>query len=97
MVNVPDSISLGELCTKAAEALVRAGLERRIDIFREVEIDDPAVRVMLGRSHRLRVRVRITAASLLFESRAGQLDEGAAGPATAAGADGKPGAGSPPR
>jgi hypothetical protein len=97
MVNVPDSISLGELCTKAAEALVRAGLERRIDIFREVEIDDPAVRVMLGRSHRLRVRVRITAASLLFESRAGQQDEGAAGPATGSGADGKRGAGSPPR
>jgi hypothetical protein len=97
MVNVPDSIPLGELCTKAAEALVRAGLERRIDIFREVEIDDPAVRVMLGRAHRLRVRVRITAASLLFESRAGQHDEGAAGAATEPGADGKPGAVSPPR
>lgn len=96
MVNVPDSIPLGELCTKAAEALVRAGLERRIDIFREVEIDDPAVRVMLGRAHRLRVRVRITATSLLFESQAGQRDEGAAGPATASGTDREPGAETPP-
>ena len=68
MVNVPDDITLGKLCRKAAEALARAGLDRRIDIYREVEIDDPAVRLMLGRPHRLRVRVKITAASLLFES-----------------------------
>lgn len=68
MVNVPDNITLGQLCKKAAEALARAGLDRRIDIYREVEIDDPAVRLMLGRPHRLRVRVKITAASLLFEA-----------------------------
>lgn len=67
MVNVPDNITLGQLCKKAAEALARAGLDRRIDIYREVEIDDPAVRLMLGRSHRLRVRVKITASNLLFE------------------------------
>ena len=90
MVNVPDSVTLGELCTKAAEALVKAGLERRIDIFREVEIDDPAVRIMLGRGHRLRVRVRITATSLLFEAQPGPQDDGAAGGDTksGAGADG---------
>jgi hypothetical protein len=68
MVNVPDSITLGQLCKKAAQALARAGLDRRIDIYREVEIDDPAVRLMLGRQHRLRVRVKITASSLLFDS-----------------------------
>ena len=68
MVNVPDNITLRQLCSKAAEALARAGLDRRIDIYRDVEIDDPAVRLMLGRPHRLRVRVKITAASLLFES-----------------------------
>lgn len=68
MVNVPDNITLEQLCTKAAEALARAGLDRRIDIYREVEIDDPAVRLMLGRPHRLRVRVKITASSLLFEA-----------------------------
>lgn len=68
MVNVPDNITLEQLCTKAAEALARAGLDRRIDIYREVEIDDPAVRLMLGRPHRLRVRVKITATSLLFEA-----------------------------
>jgi hypothetical protein len=76
MVNVPDDITLGQLCKKAAEALARAGLDRRIDIYREIEIDDPAVRLMLGRPHRLRVRVKITAASLLFE--AGQEQQGPA-------------------
>lgn len=68
MVNVPDDITLKQLCAKAAEALVRAGLDRRIDIYREVEVDDPAIRLMLGRPHKLRVRVKITASSLLFES-----------------------------
>jgi hypothetical protein len=72
MVNVPDSITLGQLCRQAAQALARAGLDRRIDIYREVEIDDPAVRLMLGRPHRLRVRVKITASSLLFEPSAQQ-------------------------
>jgi len=71
MVNVPDDITLGRLCRKAAQALARAGLDRRIDIYREVEIDDPAVQLMLGRPHRLRVRVKITASSLLFESTSG--------------------------
>ncbi|MCU0764903.1 MAG: hypothetical protein MUF32_02495 [Burkholderiaceae bacterium] len=80
MVDVPDNITLGQLCTKAAEALARAGLDRRIDIYREVEIDDPAVRLMLGRPHRLRIRVKITAASMLFEA-----DQQPPGPAQAAG------------
>lgn len=79
MVNVPDNITLGQLCKKAAEALARAGLDRRIDIYREVEIDDPAVRLMLGRPHRLRVRLKITAASLLFESGQEQTEQAAAG------------------
>ena len=69
MVNVPDGISLKQLCKKAAEALVRAGLDRRIDIYRDVEIDDPAVRLMLGQRHRVRVRVKITASSLLSDAR----------------------------
>lgn len=68
MVNVPDSISLKQLCKKSAEALVRAGLDRRIDIYRDVEIDDPAVRLMLGQRHRVRVRVKITASSLLSDA-----------------------------
>jgi len=67
MAKVPDTITLAELCRKAAQALAKHGLDRRIDIYREVEIDDPAVRLMLGRSHRVRVRIKITATSLLFE------------------------------
>jgi hypothetical protein len=68
MAKVPDDITLGELCQKAAQTLARVGLEHRIDIYRDVEVDDPAVRMMLGRPHRIRVRVKITAASLLFEA-----------------------------
>jgi hypothetical protein len=67
MTKVPDDITLAELCEKAAQTLARAGLEHRIDIYRDVEVDDPAVRMMLGRPHKIRVRVKITAASLLFE------------------------------
>jgi hypothetical protein len=72
MSKVPDDITLRELCQKAANALSRAGLEHRIDIYRDVEVDDPAVRMMLGRTHRVRVRIKITAASLLFEPGAGE-------------------------
>lgn len=68
MTKVPDDITLAELCEKAAQTLARAGLEHRIDIYRDVEVDDPAVRMMLGRPHKIRVRVKITAASLLFEN-----------------------------
>lgn len=68
MSRVPDDITLAELCRRAATALARAGLEHRIDIYRDVDIDDPAVRMMLGRSHRVRVRVKITATSLLFDT-----------------------------
>ncbi len=72
MAEVPDNITLKQLVAKAAEALVRAGLDRRIDIYRDVEVDDPAIREMLGRAHRVRVRVKITASSLLFDTTAGQ-------------------------
>lgn len=67
MTKVPDDITLEDLCRRAAKALARAGLEHRIDIYRDVDIDDPAVRMMLGRPHKVRVRVKITATSLLFE------------------------------
>lgn len=70
MTKVPDDITLEDLCRRAAKALARAGLEHRIDIYRDVDIDDPAVRMMLGRPHRVRVRVKITATSLLFEQQA---------------------------
>jgi hypothetical protein len=68
MAKIPDDISLRDLCNQAAQALSRAGLNHRIDIYRDVEVDDPAVRMMLGRSHKVRVRVKITATSLLFEN-----------------------------
>jgi hypothetical protein len=69
MGKVSDDIRLGELVRKAAKALTRAGLEHRIDIYRDVEVEDPAVQKMLGRPHKVRVRVKITAQSLLFEER----------------------------
>ncbi len=57
MVKVPDDITLGQLVSRSAKALARAGLEHRIDIFRDVEVDDPAVSSMLGRPHKIRVRI----------------------------------------
>jgi hypothetical protein len=69
MGKVSDDIRLGELVRKAAKALTRAGLEHRIDIYRDVEVEDPAVQKMLGRPHKVRVRIKITAQSLLFEER----------------------------
>ncbi len=68
MAKIPDDISLRDLCNQAAQALSRAGLNHRIDIYRDVEVDDPAVRMMLGRSHKVRVRVKITATSMLFDN-----------------------------
>ena len=72
MGKVSDDIKLGDLARRAARALTRAGLEHRIDIYRDIEVDDPAVQKMLGRPHRVRVRIRITAQSLLFENRSGE-------------------------
>jgi hypothetical protein len=69
MHQVPDDVTLDELVSKAATALARAGLDHRIDIFREVEIEDPAVMRMLGTGHRLQVRIRITAASMLYDKK----------------------------
>ena len=69
MSKVSDDIKLGDLVRRAARALARAGLEHRIDIYRDIEVEDPAVQKMLGRPHRVRVRIRITAQSLLFEDR----------------------------
>ena len=69
MINVPDQILLGDLARQAAGALVKAGFEHRIDIYRDIEVEDPAVQKMLGRPHRVRVRIRITAQSLLFDNR----------------------------
>jgi len=70
MAQIPDDITLVQLCQEAAQTLARVGMEHRIDIYREVEVDDPAVRMMLGRTHRIRVRIKITAASLLFDDSA---------------------------
>jgi hypothetical protein len=68
MAKIPDDTALRDLCQQAAQALSRAGLNHRIDIYRDVEVDDPAVRMMLGRSHKVRVRIKITASSLLFDN-----------------------------
>lgn len=66
MVKVPDEIQLGRLARKAAGALATAGFEHRIDIFRDVEVEDPVIRKILGQKHGVRVRITITAQSLLL-------------------------------
>ena len=70
MINVPDETRFAELARRAAKALIKAGFEHRIEIYRDVEIEDPVIRKMLGRSHSVRVRVKITAQSLLFDHHA---------------------------
>jgi hypothetical protein len=62
-----DSLTLGELTKRAAEVIAKYGFEHRIDIYRTVEIADPWILESLGRKHRIKVRVKITAASLLFD------------------------------
>lgn len=66
-VEVDDAMAFGELVKRAAHALAYKGLEHRIDVYRTVEIHDPLISDSFGRGHRVRVRVKITAASLLFE------------------------------
>lgn len=70
MVRVPDEIQLGKLAQKAAAALAAAGFEHRIDIFRDVEVEDPVIRKILGQTHGVRIRITITAQSLLVGQQA---------------------------
>jgi hypothetical protein len=69
MGKVSDDIKLGDLARRAAKALTRAGLVHRIDIYRDIEVEDAGVQKMLGRPHKVRVRIKITAQSLLFDER----------------------------
>lgn len=62
-----DETKFGDLVRLAALALSREGFDRRIDIYRTVEINDPWILESLGRTHRISVRVKITAKSLLFD------------------------------
>lgn len=62
-----DQTKFGDLVRLSAIALAREGFDRRIDIYRIVEINDPWIMETLGRKHKIRVRVKITAESLLFD------------------------------
>lgn len=62
-----DEVKFKDLVRLAALALAREGFDRRIDIYRTVEVADPWILESLGRKHRIRVRVKITAESLLFQ------------------------------
>lgn len=66
-----DQTKFGDLVRLSALALAREGFDRRIDIYRVVEINDPWILETLGRKHKIRVRVKITAESLLFDREAG--------------------------
>lgn len=70
MIRVPDKIRFGDLARAAARALNTAGLEHRIDIYRDIEVEDPVTLRMLGRPHLLRLRIKITAESLLYGAQA---------------------------
>jgi hypothetical protein len=73
MADLPDTITLGELCRVAARSMLRAAHAGQataagtLELYRVIEIEDPPVRNMLGRAHRVRIRVKVTAASLLHD------------------------------
>jgi hypothetical protein len=62
-----DSLPFSELVKRAAQVLHDAGLDRRIDYYRDVVLNDPTTERFLGRKPRVTVRVKITAISQTFE------------------------------
>jgi len=65
---VLDTLTFAEVVKRAALALVNSKQPTRIDIYREVWIDDPVTLDTLGRRHPIAVRVKITARSMLFDN-----------------------------
>ena len=60
-------MSVRDLLKRSARLIVKQSargpdFERRIDLFYDVDLKDPK----LGRKHRVRVRIKVTAASLIF-------------------------------
>lgn len=61
-------ISVRELLERGARLIVQHStrgpdFERRIDLYYDIDLKDPK----LGRKHRVRVRLKVTAASLIFD------------------------------
>jgi hypothetical protein len=61
-------ISVRELLERGARLIVQQStrgpdFERRIDLYYDIDLKDPK----LGRKHRVRVRLKVTAASLIFD------------------------------
>lgn len=69
-----DALPFSELVKRAAKALHEYGLDRRIDYYRDVILDDPITEKFLGRKVRLTVRVKITAISQTFERALNESD-----------------------
>ena len=63
------ALSLGNVIRHAASRIMREPDPHatRIDIYHMVDVEDAAVK-LLGRPHRVQVRIRITCRSLLFEN-----------------------------
>lgn len=64
-----DSLTFADVVKRAASIIARnRQTNARIDIYREVMLDDPVTLEALGRRHPVAVRVKITAQSMLFDS-----------------------------
>ena len=63
-----DSLTFADVVKRAASIITRSRqTNARIDIYREVMLDDPVTLEALGRRHPVAVRVKITAQSMLFD------------------------------
>jgi hypothetical protein len=60
------STTVATVIEQAATIMLRTGFDRRIDIYRDVVLDDAVTLAAFGRSHPVRVRVKITACSMLW-------------------------------
>jgi hypothetical protein len=69
-----DSLTFGDVVKRAAQVLHDAGLDRRIDYYRDVVLNDPTTERFLGRKPRVTVRVKITAISQTFERALNESD-----------------------
>jgi hypothetical protein len=65
-------MTVREFLERAARAIVSQSsrgpdFDKRIDLYYDVEFRDPTLYPVMGKKHRVRTRIKITATSLLFE------------------------------
>ena len=67
-------MTVREFLERAARTIVAQStrgpdFDKRIDLYYDIEFSDSAVGSIIGKKHRIRTRLKVTATSLLFEPR----------------------------